>query len=190
MCTSAPNCPRAMWAKSCVARCAMNYAKPPAPAPGNLRRRRSFERYRPAPTPVPIDVGRDAVPEIEHVARARPVAAQHRQGFCAQCIRGAKSAAGSRLPCRATRPSTASRAAARSVVQSTPTASQPMAQFSATTHRALGEHYIGYPAPLRLASKGIHHLGHVSQGEFLVLRRRQHASPGIEQHHRLSTAAI
>ncbi len=41
---------------------------------------------------------------------------------------------------------------------------------------------LGTRRPSDLLGKCVHHLRHVAQREFLVLRRRQHAAPGIEQH--------
>ena len=67
-----------------------------------------------------------------------------------------------------------------------PTASQPMAAiFFEPGAAALGEHDVGHAAALGLAGQRVDHLGHVAQGKLFVLRRRQHAAPGIEQHHRL-----
>jgi hypothetical protein len=73
-----------------------------------------------------IHVRVDAVAEVEHVAVAVAETRQHAANFVADNLGRGVERAGSRLPCSATRPAVSSRASARSVVQSTPSASQPV----------------------------------------------------------------
>ena len=94
-----PSCRRPTSARSCAGRCAMSCARPAArrrPAPraprplsrGQLSRGVTAHRLDEHRDLLGIDVGRDAVTQIEHVARARPEALEHPRGLGAQRVRG------------------------------------------------------------------------------------------------------
>ena len=117
---------------------------------------------------------------------ARAVVGKHTQGFCAQRLRRGEQ--GRRIEIALQRDAAADGLAGLGKIRG-PIHADGIAADGCDPGKPcaspLREHDVRDPAALRYPRQRVDHLGHVVQGEFRVLCRRQHSAPGIEQHHRL-----
>ena len=184
-CTSAPSCRRPTSARSCAARCATNCARrhrarrARARADPERATRAAARSVRPACSSrtvststrhaLRIDVGRDAVPQIEYVSRPCAEALEHAQGLGAQGIARARTARTDRdCPAAPRGPATARRASPVRGPVDARRASQPIAAISAShappplVNTMLGTRR---PSASRVSAATISR--HVVQGELL-----------------------
>ena len=112
-----------------------------------------------------VYVGGYTVSKVENMAGALAVTGQRVGDALSNHVSGdSRNVAGSRLPCRATLSSTYCLAVARSVVQSTPSASQPVSDHvSEHLSRALREQYDRNPATVPLPHETVDDLLHACQ---------------------------